>query len=309
MTESPTFTVFTPTFNRAHVLHRVWESLSAQSFRDFEWLVVDDGSTDGTDALVAAWTREADFPVRYLSQANSGKAAAFNRGVAAATGRLFLTLDSDDSCVATALERFHLHWESIPRVEREEFVGVTALGRTPNGAIHGTPFPRDVFDSDSIAIRFQHRVKGDKWGFSRVDVLRAFPFPTSTDSKFVSESVVWYAIARNYRTRFVNEPLWIYHIDDGGDHLSSLRYDVVAGRLGYHDYVLNEMSDWMVPGFREFMKSAVNYARYSFDLGRSVRDQLRSVRPTQSRVAASLALPAGYILARRDAPQLIARTR
>ena len=61
------FTVFTATFNRARVLHRVYDSLRAQTFRDFEWLVVDDGSTDGTGALVAAWRAEADFPIRYAS--------------------------------------------------------------------------------------------------------------------------------------------------------------------------------------------------------------------------------------------------
>ena len=55
------FTVFTATYNRAHVLHRVYDSLRAQTFRDFEWLVVDDGSTDGTGALVEGWRAEADF--------------------------------------------------------------------------------------------------------------------------------------------------------------------------------------------------------------------------------------------------------
>ncbi len=96
------FTVFTATFNRAHVLHRVYHSLRAQTFRDFEWLVVDDGSTDGTGALVEAWRAEADFPIRYRYQENRGKHVACNRAVAEARGRFFLTLDSDDACVPQA---------------------------------------------------------------------------------------------------------------------------------------------------------------------------------------------------------------
>lgn len=64
----PLFTVFTPAYNRAHTLHRVWESLKAQTERDFEWLVVDDGSTDNTAELIAQYQREADFPVRYLQE-------------------------------------------------------------------------------------------------------------------------------------------------------------------------------------------------------------------------------------------------
>ena len=67
------FTVFTPTYNRAHTLHRVYGSLKVQTFRDFEWLIVDDGSTDDTEALVKQWQAEANFPIRYIWQKNSGK--------------------------------------------------------------------------------------------------------------------------------------------------------------------------------------------------------------------------------------------
>ena len=67
------FTVFTPTFNRAHTLHRVYNSLCAQTFSDFEWVVVDDGSEDDTERLIAKWKKEADFPVLYKKQKNRGK--------------------------------------------------------------------------------------------------------------------------------------------------------------------------------------------------------------------------------------------
>lgn len=61
-----TFTVFTPTFNRAASIHRVYESLKSQTFRDFEWLIVDDGSEDDTADLVRKWIKEADFPIEYM---------------------------------------------------------------------------------------------------------------------------------------------------------------------------------------------------------------------------------------------------
>ena len=77
------FTVFTATYNRAHLLHRVYDSLMAQTFRDFEWLVVDDGSADETSALIEAWRNEADFPVRYYHQKNQGKHVAYNHAVPA----------------------------------------------------------------------------------------------------------------------------------------------------------------------------------------------------------------------------------
>ena len=100
LSPSFTFTVFTATRNRAHTLPRVYESLKAQTFRDFEWLIVDNESTDGTPDLVARWQEEAPFPVRYFYQANRGQQGSRNRAAAEARGELFLTLDSDDSLLA-----------------------------------------------------------------------------------------------------------------------------------------------------------------------------------------------------------------
>ena len=127
------FTMLTPTFNRAHTLPRVWDSLRAQTLRDFEWVVVDDGSTDGTEALVRGWASEASFPVVFLRQENMGKHVAMNRGVAASSGRLIAVLDSDDACTPEALERFAFHWSSIPEERRPEFYGVVCHCKDVNG--------------------------------------------------------------------------------------------------------------------------------------------------------------------------------
>ena len=85
-----TFTVFTPTFNRAYTLPIVYESLKKQTFRDFEWLIVDDGSTDNTRDLVETWQKEAKFQIRYFWQKNGGKHRARNFGVSQAQGAFFL---------------------------------------------------------------------------------------------------------------------------------------------------------------------------------------------------------------------------
>ncbi len=114
MSGAPLFTVFTPTYNRAHTLHRVFGSLCAQTLRDFEWLVVDDGSTDDTAALIAGWATAADFPIRYFRQDHSGKHIAHNLAVREARGQFFMSLNSDDACVPQALERIAYHWTTIP---------------------------------------------------------------------------------------------------------------------------------------------------------------------------------------------------
>ena len=90
-------TVCTPTFNRRHTLARVMESLRRQTADGFEWLVVDDGSTDGTEELVKSWQAGASFPVRYRRQENAGKHAAVRAGAMEAHGELMLVADSDDA--------------------------------------------------------------------------------------------------------------------------------------------------------------------------------------------------------------------
>lgn len=295
------FTVFTSTYNRARTLPRVYASLRTQTFRDFEWLVVDDGSTDDTRTLVASW-RDAGFPIRYVFQENSGKHVAFNRAVREARGELFLTLDSDDALVPNALERFRFHWNTIPAEQKARFSAVTSLCMDQHGNVVGDRFPRDVMDSDSLELHFRYRVSGEKFGFHRTDVLRAHPFPELEGVKFVSESIVWFAIARRYRTRFVNECLRVYtHDDSGGESLSSLTPATALGRLMFHEAILNEYVDYIWRSPRSIMRSLVNYCRYSFVCGVEVPLQFTRLTHGGCRVALGCALPLGYMLSLRDA--------
>ena len=215
------FTVFTPTRDRAGTLPRVYGSLAEQSFRDFEWLVIDDGSTDESLALLEGWQRESTFPIRVTSKEQSqGKFEAMRTALETARGRFFLTLDSDDACVPNALERLHSAWESIPVDVRTRFSAVTGLCVDAQGRLVGTRFPRDPTDSNSLEIRYRYRVRGEKWGFQRTEVLREAMAATVRYRGHVPEGYVWDAIARRYQTRYINEALRIYH-QDQADRLIS----------------------------------------------------------------------------------------
>jgi glycosyltransferase involved in cell wall biosynthesis len=238
---TPTFTVFTATHNRAHTLGRTYESLKAQTFHDFEWVIVDDGSSDDTSVLVRQWQCYNLFAIRYFRQSHSGKHVAFNRGVAEARGALFLTLDSDDACLPAALERLHHHWEQIPPSRRPEFSGVSCLCSSDSGTTVGDRFPSDVFDSDVISVAFVHRIKGDKWNLYRTDVLREFPFPVFPGERFVTEGLVWNRIARHYMMRFVNEALLVVEYRADGLSASSLPIRIASPKatLLYYDEFLS----------------------------------------------------------------------
>lgn len=295
------FTVFTPTYNRARTLPRVYESLQRQTFRNFEWLIVDDGSSDSTRELISGWQAESNFPIRYFYQENQGKPAAFNHGVQKARGELFLTLDSDDGCIPEALERFKFHWDNIPALEKDTFSAVTVLCKDQNGNLVGDKFPRDVLDSDTIEVTFKYGVGGEKWGFQRTVVLRQFPFPSVPNSKFISESVVWFSLSQKYKTRFVNEALRIYHVHDGAvDHLSALSPGVLAGRAYLHRFVLNELIEWLYRTPRSVIRSAINFSRYSFGLGVGPSSQINELRSATAKFLVALFIPLGFLLSVRD---------
>ena len=121
-------TVFTPTYNRAYILETLYHSLQRQTFADFEWLIVDDGSSDGTDSLVRSWQADQNpFPIRYVYQENGGKCRAINRGLELAAGELFFTVDSDDYLTDDALEKA-VRWEAeLPKDQK--FCAATSAQR------------------------------------------------------------------------------------------------------------------------------------------------------------------------------------
>jgi glycosyltransferase involved in cell wall biosynthesis len=296
-----TFTIFTPTYNRAHTLHRVYDSVRSQTFHDFEWLICDDGSTDETPRLVERWMREAPFAIRYVRQEHHGKHVAFNRGVREARGALFLGLDSDDACVPDALDRFKRHWDAIPASDRHRFSAVTALCQDQHGRLVGDRFPRDPTDSDSLEIRYRFRVKGEKWGFQRTAVLRDFAYPVWEGETHVPPSFVWRAIARRYKTRYVNEILRIYHVDERADQLSALgsRLKHAGALAAWYRYVLTEELDWFPVAPVRFLAAAVNHVRFSLHARRRPAAP-RSALRGRARLLGLLALPVGIAVYARD---------
>lgn len=260
---SPVYTVFTPTFNRSHTLHRVFDSLVAQTCHDFEWIVIDDGSTDDTQLLVKAWQQQADFPIHYYYQINSGKHIAYNLAVKLAHGELFLVIDSDDGFVANSLESMLYWWQDIPSNQRDSFTGIVTLCQDEYGKLCGVPFAKNPLDTNALDLRYKHKIRAETWGFHRTDVLKQFPFPEDTHVRFIPENIVWDAIAHKYQIRCINEPLRIFY-QDLTNRLTKADPRKKARVKNYFLQMLNRDFSYFLYDPVSFAKWAVLYVRYSF---------------------------------------------
>ncbi|MBW1995988.1 MAG: glycosyltransferase family 2 protein [Deltaproteobacteria bacterium] len=260
MTRRPMFTVFTPTYNRKHTLHRVYESLVRQTCTDFEWLVVDDGSIDGTRQLVDFWKHQAPFPIRYYYQQNGGKHRAFNKAVLKAKGYLFLCLDSDDACLPQTLEKFKTHWKAISEEKREEFSGIIVHCLDSCGKLIGNRFPRDCMDLRPAEMNAKFHIRGEKWGLYRTDVLRRYPYPEFEGERFIPEGVVWNRIGNDYQIRYVNEALRIYYKSSRGLDARSrkIRIQNPRGARLYYREALMQPYRWLPR-----MKHRLNFIAFS----------------------------------------------
>mgnify|MGYP001827697834 CR=1 FL=1 len=299
---APLFTVFTPTFDRAHTLHRVRESLERQTLRDFEWVVVDDGSTDDTARVLERWARDSAFPIRFERQPNAGKHVAIRRGVTLARGALFLIHDSDDGCVPEALARFAHHWHAIPAEDRDRFAGVTAACRDAEGRPVGDPLPSAVLDATALELRYRHGVAGERWGFVRTGLLRRFPFPDRPVGTYVPESLVWDRIGRDHLTRFIDEPLRIYHVDGSVASVAHGRHPArnAPGSFLQYEAVLNEQLDWFRYAPGAFLRAAAYFVRFGLHAGYDLAEQRGRLKTLAARTLWVAAVPFGYAAWKRD---------
>jgi len=289
------FTCFTPSYNRAATIRVVYDSLMAQGFRDFEWLVVDDGSTDGTEALVESLAREAPFPVRYVYKENGGMHSAINVGAREARGELFLKCDSDDAFDADALERLSSIWGSIPESDRGRYSGVTVHCKDADGRVIGTRFPVATIDGTSLDLAHRWKVRGEKWGFVRTDLLRAFPFPEFQGERRVPPSIVWNRIAAaGYLTRYADIALRTFIPLADGITLHSARSRARSWRGSRLFY--DELATMPIP-FTERLKASVNYIRFSLHGGVGA---LPAVFEAKRPGLAFAGLPAGWMAYLRD---------
>lgn len=256
----PFITILTPTYNRASLLPRLFDSLLRQTNKDFEWIVVDDGSTDDTRKVVANLKEKCGgaFPMGYVYKANGGKHMAINIGAERARGELLFIADSDDLLTDDALETVANSWHDIS--DDKSFAGIAGLDITMDTReVIGSGLPQEHIDCNAIDIRYRHHVTGDMKEVFRTEVLREFPFPEFAGERFCPEQLVWFRMARRYRLRYINKPIYIADYQPDGITAGITRARMRNPSASMLTYA--ELTECPVP-FLVKVKAAINFWRF-----------------------------------------------
>ncbi len=201
----PTLTIFTPAYNRAHTLPRTYASLFAQKSRDFVWLIIDDGSTDGTEDLVRGWMNSDNgFEIRYIRKENGGMHTAHNTAYENIDTELNVCIDSDDALAENAVEIILSEWK---RVKNTGVAGLIGLDADFSGNIIGTRFPDGVTET-TLSGFYASGGSGDKKLVYRTDIITSVPpYPVFDGEKYVALAYKYLLVDQKYKMAAINRVL------------------------------------------------------------------------------------------------------
>ena len=310
----PTISILTPIHNRAHVLHRAYDSLNRQKRRDFEWVVVDDGSTDHTSSLLARWQAAAEFPITWCRYSkNRGRNAAVNFGAELVSGDYTMILDSDDELLDNALETI-AYWrertqiDSLSAVSGFAFRCVdeagTLVGRRKRGRRgRRAELPQETLRKSSKEMRYRAKITFEFLGAIKTPIFREHKFTELTHSEHCPESTTHNQISNRYETIFVDHPVRRYFRNDGEARLSDTPSRTIKWPRGYYLqalFILNDDIDYFWNNPKCFLNAARKVTRLGLHIGRSPRLQLRDLCHARARLLWAVGVPGGLLGYARD---------
>ena len=261
----PLISILTPTYNRGKLLLPLYDSLKNLTFKDFEWLIVDDGSEDDTEQYALSWIahniENAEFPIRYIKKSNGGKHTAINRGVREANGELILILDSDDTLPADSLAKIAHYYEQCKGYK--DCAGVCGLMAHHDGQLIGSGFPKTPMYESALQFRYAKKgnVTGDLLEVYKTSVMREFPFPEIENEKFCPESLVWNRIANKYKLFCFNKVIYYRDYLEGGLTSKIVKIRMKSPIASTMTYA--EMLDYNI-SLKWKIRSAINYWRFKY---------------------------------------------
>lgn len=213
-------TIFTPVYNRAHLINRLYESLARQNNQNFVWLIVDDGSTDDLKRLIEVYKKNSNFEIRYYYQKNQGKHIAHNMGVDKCDTELFVCVDSDDYLTNDAVEKIYAaHKANSSR----DVLGYYFRKIDTNGNISGGNFSLKNRLVGLREIYYRYGFAGELAIVLKTHLIKAFSFPQYNNEKFVSEKVFYNQITSIAPMVYIDDAIYIFEYQESGYTMNSNR--------------------------------------------------------------------------------------
>lgn len=211
-------TIFTPIYNRADLIDRLYESLRCQINHDFIWLVVDDGSTDNLRQKIEQLKKESDFEIRYYYQKNQGKHVAHNTGVEKCDTELFFCVDSDDYLTEDAVEKIlTVHMTNLSR----NVLGYYFRKVDTKGNVSGGKFSVKNNVVGLREIYYKYGFVGELAIVLKTNLIKSFAFPTYANEKFVSEKVFYNQLNSIAPMVYIDEAIYIFEYQESGYTMNS----------------------------------------------------------------------------------------
>lgn len=194
---------------------RLYESLKAQTCKQFVWVLVDDGSTDATPEAIKCILQESAIAVTALRQDNQGKHIAHNLGASVCNTEYFVCVDSDDVLVPDAIERINAFCIANRELTRDDIAGIIAWkGWTATEKIGD--YPSSLEPCSLRALYQEYHMTGDTMLIFKTSVIQQYPFPAIKGEKFLRESIIYNQIDDNYKYLILNQILYIaQYYEDG----------------------------------------------------------------------------------------------
>lgn len=207
-------TIFTPTYNRSHLLDRLYESLCKQINKDFIWLVINDGSTDDTAEKLEKWKDNSPFQMKFITKKNGGKHSAHNLAVSLCETPFFMVIDSDDILTSDAVELIYKYWE-----EDTDGQGILIGWGTRKGDLEGNPVNCTNWDFGEPLISLVDLVEGRNFRgemalILKTDLLKKYLYPIIPTEKFVTEIIALYELPGKIRIR--NDIFYLFEYQNDG---------------------------------------------------------------------------------------------
>lgn len=279
--------IVTPTYNRELFLLKLFSSLNRQSNKNFEWIVVDDGSEDNTEKIIEQCKNNYTFNVIYIKQNNAGKHIALNNGIKKCSGELTFIVDSDDYLTDDAVETILKDWKKF---YKQNICGLSYLRGFSETKVIGDFYNENYIYANFIDYRINKNIKGDKAEVWKTDILMKFPFPRFDNEKFLGEACIWVEMAKDFDMVFINNIIYICNYLENGltDSGRAMRIRCPLGGM-YH--ALTFMDKRICLKIR--IKNSLLYSCYGFFAHKSVLDIIKN---SKYKLLTILGVPFGYVL-------------